>query len=115
MDAAASAQTVIVAPESPFPDAPDRAELSRTGPVVGIDLGTSNSCVAWMHEGKLQVIPSREGWNTVPSIVAMNNKGRLLVGHPAKSQLLTNPYQTVFGAKRLLGRPFHSQLVTELR
>lgn len=115
MEQATSSQPPMAAPQAPFPDASERTAPSRSGPIVGIDLGTSNSCVAWMHEGKLQIIPSREGWNTVPSIVAMNNKGRLLVGHPAKSQLLTNPFQTVFGAKRLLGRPFHSQTVTELQ
>lgn len=89
--------------------------LTRTGPVVGIDLGTSNSCVAWTQFGKPFVIPSREGYNTVPSMFAVTERGRLLVGHAAKSQLLANPRRTVYGAKRLIGRAFQSSAVEMLR
>ena len=87
---------------------------AKKGPMIGIDLGTTNSAAAVVKDGKPFVIPSREGYNTVPSIVAINEKGRVIVGHPAKSQLLINPKDTVFGAKRLVGRQFSSQVVSEL-
>jgi molecular chaperone DnaK len=82
--------------------------------VIGIDLGTTNSCAAAMKEGKPFVIPSREGYNTVPSIVALTDKGKLIVGHPAKSQLLINPRNTIAGAKRLIGRAFSSAAVQDM-
>jgi molecular chaperone DnaK len=82
--------------------------------VVGIDLGTTNSCAAIVKDGKPYVIPSREGHNTVPSIVALNTRHKLVVGHNAKGQALTNPRQTVFGAKRLIGRPFDTEIVQDL-
>jgi molecular chaperone DnaK len=85
-----------------------------TGPVIGIDLGTTNSCAAVVKDGKPFVIPSREGYNTIPSVVALSDKGKLMVGHPAKSQLLINPRNTVYGAKRLIGRQFKSPVVTDL-
>ncbi len=67
-----------------------------------------------MKDGKPFVIPSREGYNTIPSVVALSDKGKLMVGHPAKSQLLINPRNTVYGAKRLIGRAFKSPVVTDL-
>ncbi|GAC1604039.1 MAG: molecular chaperone DnaK [Myxococcales bacterium] len=67
-----------------------------------------------VRDGKPFIIPSREGYNTIPSIVAVNDKGKTMVGHPAKGQMLTNPRNTVFGAKRLIGRAFDSTVVTEL-
>ena len=82
--------------------------------IIGIDLGTTNSCAAVMQRGKPLVIPSREGYNTIPSIVALNDKNKFIIGHPAKSQLLINPHNTVYGAKRLIGRQFASPAVTEL-
>jgi len=82
--------------------------------VIGIDLGTTNSCAAIVKDGKPYVIPSREGHATVPSIVALNARHKLVVGHNAKGQALTNPRQTVFGAKRLVGRPFDSDVVQDL-
>ena len=90
------------------------APTSKKGPVIGIDLGTTNSCAAVVQKGKPFVIPSREGYNTIPSIVALNEKGKLIIGHPAKGQMLTNPRNTVYGAKRLVGRAFSSQVVTDL-
>jgi molecular chaperone DnaK len=83
--------------------------------MIGIDLGTTNACAAYVKKGKPTVIPSREGYNTIPSIVAYNDKGRFIVGHPAKGQLLINPRNTVVGAKRLVGRPFASPAVSEIR
>jgi molecular chaperone DnaK len=68
-----------------------------------------------VREGRPYVIPSREGYNTVPSIVALNARNRIVVGHLARAQLLTNPRATVYGAKRLVGRPFESDVVQEIR
>jgi molecular chaperone DnaK len=98
-------------PEKPI--AP--AAFARKAPMIGIDLGTTNACAAYVKKGKPTVIPSREGYNTIPSIVAYNDKGRFIVGHPAKGQLLINPRNTVVGAKRLVGRPFASPAVSEIR
>ncbi|GMT99253.1 hypothetical protein KH5H1_33720 [Corallococcus caeni] len=90
-------------------------EPPRTGPVIGIDLGTTNSCAAFVRGAKPGVLPSREGHNTVPSILAFNQRGKLVVGHPAKGQMLTNPRQTVYGAKRLVGRPYASPIVGQIK
>lgn len=74
--------------------------------VIGIDLGTTNSCVAVMEGKNAKVIENAEGARTTPSVVAFNQKGELLVGTPAKRQAVTNPTNTVFGTKRLIGRRF---------
>jgi len=87
----------------------------KSGPIIGIDLGTTNSCVAVVQDGKPRVIVSREGYSTIPSIVAASDEGRLLIGHPAKGQMVTNPRRSVYGSKRLVGRPFGSPLVEEVR
>ncbi|KAM7263430.1 hypothetical protein ACFE04_001113 [Oxalis oulophora] len=76
------------------------------GDVIGIDLGTTNSCVAIMEGKSPKVIENAEGARTTPSVVAFNQKGELLVGTPAKRQAVTNPTNTVFGTKRLIGRRF---------
>jgi molecular chaperone DnaK len=96
---------------------PDRPPpiAKRSRAIVGIDLGTTNSCAAVVKGGRPYVIPSREGYNTVPSIVALNARHKIVVGHLAKAQLLTNPKATVYGAKRLIGRPFESDVVQEIR
>lgn len=77
--------------------------------VIGIDLGTTNSCVAVMEGKNPRVIENSEGSRTTPSVVAFNNKGELLVGTPAKRQAVTNPTNTLFGTKRLIGRRFDDQ------
>ncbi|PPD85562.1 hypothetical protein GOBAR_DD17485 [Gossypium barbadense] len=74
--------------------------------VIGIDLGTTNSCVAVMEGKNPKVIENSEGARTTPSVVAFNQKGELLVGTPAKRQAVTNPTNTVFGTKRLIGRRY---------
>ncbi len=74
------------------------------GKMIGIDLGTTNSCVAVMEGGVPQVIPNQEGARTTPSIVGFTAKGERLVGQIAKRQALTNPKNTVFAVKRLVGR-----------
>ena len=74
--------------------------------VIGIDLGTTNSCVAVMEGGKPKVIENVEGARTTPSIVAFAKDGERLIGQPAKRQAVTNPDSTVFAVKRLIGRRF---------
>jgi molecular chaperone DnaK len=83
------------------------------GKVIGIDLGTTNSCLAVMEGGAPQVIPNQEGARTTPSIVGFTAKGERLVGQIAKRQALTNPRNTVFAVKRLIGRKFRSPEVDE--
>ncbi len=74
--------------------------------VIGIDLGTTNSCVAIMEGGEPKVIPNAEGGRTTPSVVAFTDSGERLVGQIAKRQAITNPLNTVFAVKRLIGRKF---------
>jgi molecular chaperone DnaK len=81
--------------------------------VIGIDLGTTNSCVAVMEGGDATVITNAEGGRTTPSIVAINEGGERLVGQIAKRQAITNPENTVFGVKRLIGRKFASKPVQD--
>ncbi|HTN54267.1 MAG TPA: Hsp70 family protein, partial [Anaeromyxobacter sp.] len=83
--------------------------------IIGIDLGTTNSCAAVVQGGKAQVLSSRQGYRTLPSIVAYDASGRLLVGHAAKAQMIVNPRHTVYGSKRLVGRPFASPTVQACR
>ena len=85
------------------------------GKLIGIDLGTTSSCVAVMEGDIPRVIPNQEGARTTPSIVAFTSKGQRLVGQTAKRQALTNPKNTVFGVKRLMGRKFASPEVEMLR
>jgi len=73
---------------------------------IGIDLGTTNSCVAWMDGSKANVIENAEGGRTTPSVVAFTESGEVLVGQPAKRQMITNPGNTVFAIKRLIGRRY---------
>src|SRR3989442_14395120 len=78
------------------------------GKVIGIDLGTTNSCVAIMSGGDPVVIANAEGSRTTPSVVAITDKGERLVGQIAKRQAITNPENTIFSVKRLVGRKFRS-------
>jgi molecular chaperone DnaK len=87
----------------------------KSAAIIGIDLGTTNSCAAVVRDGRPYVIPSREGYNVVPSVVALNSRYKVVVGQQARAQLLTNPRATVYGAKRLMGRPFDSTVVDEIR
>jgi molecular chaperone DnaK len=81
--------------------------------VIGIDLGTTNSCVAIMEGKNPKVIPNAEGANTTPSIVAFTDSGERLVGQSAKRQAVTNPTNTIYAVKRLIGRRFEDPMVTK--
>ncbi len=81
------------------------------GKIIGIDLGTTNSCVAVMDGGEPKVIENAEGDRTTPSIIAYTNEGETLVGQPAKRQAVTNPSNTLFAIKRLIGRQFKDDVV----
>jgi molecular chaperone DnaK len=81
------------------------------GKIIGIDLGTTNSCVAVMENGKPKVIENAEGARTTPSIVAYMDEGEVLTGAPAKRQAITNPKNTLFAVKRLIGRKFEEEMV----
>ena len=81
------------------------------GRIIGIDLGTTNSCVAVMENGKPKVIENAEGARTTPSIVAYTEDGEILVGAPAKRQAVTNPKNTLYAVKRLIGRRFEEKEV----
>ena len=76
------------------------------GKIIGIDLGTTNSCVAVMEGDSPRVIENSEGDRTTPSIVAFSQDSEVLVGQPAKRQAVTNPANTLFAVKRLIGRRF---------
>ena len=81
--------------------------------VIGIDLGTTNSCVAVMEAGEAKVIANPEGMRTTPSVVAFTKTGERLVGQVAKRQAITNPENTVFSIKRFMGRRHHEVLEEE--
>jgi len=78
------------------------------GKIIGIDLGTTNSCVSVMEGGEAKVIMNLEGGRTTPSVMAISESGEHLVGQIARRQAITNPVNTVFGVKRLIGRKFDS-------
>ena len=81
------------------------------GKVIGIDLGTTNSCVAVMEGKTARLIENAEGMRTTPSIVAFTSDGERLVGQPAKRQAVTNPENTIFAVKRLIGRRYDDPMV----
>lgn len=81
------------------------------GKIIGIDLGTTNSCVAIMDGTTARVLENSEGDRTTPSIIAYTQDGEILVGQPAKRQAVTNPENTLFAIKRLIGRRFQDEEV----
>ena len=85
------------------------------GKIVGIDLGTTNSCISVLENGKYKIVPNSEGHNTTPSIVGYSNSKEKLVGQVAKRQAVTNPSKTVFGIKRLIGRKESAPEVTKFK
>ena len=82
--------------------------------IIGIDLGTTNSCVAVMDGGQVKILENAEGTRTTPSIVAYMEDGETLVGAPAKRQAVTNPKETIFSAKRFIGRK-KSEVESEIK
>ena len=87
--------------------------MSGSSAVIGIDLGTTNSCVSVMEGGQPVIISNSEGKRTTPSIVAFTKDGEKLVGDPAKRQAVTNPEDTFFAVKRLMGLKFDDPIVTK--
>ncbi len=85
------------------------------GKAIGIDLGTTNCCVAVLEGGAVQIVPNKEGGRTTPSVVGFTDKGERLVGQIAKRQAVTNAANTVYAVKRLIGRKFNSPEVQRLR
>ncbi len=83
--------------------------------VIGIDLGTTNSCVSVMDGKNAKVIENAEGARTTPSIVAFSDSDERLIGQPAKRQAVTNPEGTIFAVKRLIGRRFDDPMVARTR
>ena len=81
------------------------------GRIIGIDPGTTNSCVSILENGNVKVIDNAEGTRTTPSIIAYANDGEILVGQSAKRQAVTNPHNTLYAVKRLIGRKFDEQVV----
>jgi molecular chaperone DnaK len=81
-------------------------------PIIGIDLGTTNSVVAILEGGVPKVLPNAEGHRTTPSVVAFTADGERLVGHPARRQAITNPQRTVYSMKRFMGR-LHEEVGAE--
>ena len=86
-----------------------------TKKIIGIDLGTTNSCVAVIEGDEPVVITNQEGSRTTPSVVAFTDKGEMLVGEPAKRQAITNPKNTVNSIKRLMGRRFDESTVEKAK
>ncbi|HEX8700411.1 MAG TPA: Hsp70 family protein [Myxococcaceae bacterium] len=90
--------------------------MQKKEPIIGIDLGTTNSCAAFVEEsGNVKLIPYKGGDYTIPSIFAIDDKGNELIGYEAKRQWQLNPRNTVYGAKRLVGRTFKSDIVDSMK
>ena len=83
--------------------------------IVGIDLGTTNTLVASVRNSIPKIVPTDRGNLILPSVVALSSKGDLLVGGVAKDQMVTNPKNTLYGAKRLIGRKYNSKVVQDLK
>ena len=81
--------------------------------IIGIDLGTTNSCVAVVEGQQQKVIENAEGGRTTPSVIAYTDNDEVLVGLPAKRQAVTNPENTLYAIKRLIGRTFNDEVVSK--
>jgi molecular chaperone DnaK len=84
-------------------------------PVIGIDLGTTYSCIAYLENNQAQIIPNLEGNNTTPSIVSFTSTGEQLIGTPALRQAVTNPDKTIYAVKRLMGKKYNSPEIQEIQ
>ena len=89
--------------------------MSEKPRIVGIDLGTTNTLVASVRNRIPKVVPTDRGNLVLPSVVALSDKGDLLIGKMAKDQMVVNPKNTIYGAKRLIGRQYASRVVQELK
>src|ERR1700756_1921804 len=85
------------------------------GKTIGIDLGTTNCCLAVLEGGTVQIVPNKEGGRTTPSVIGFTDKGERLVGQIAKRQAVTNAANTVYAVKRLIGRKFESTEARRMR
>lgn len=94
--------------------APDAPAKRMDGVVVGIDLGTVNSCIAIVRDGKPRVLRSARGYETIPSVVYVAQDRSVLVGHQAVERMILEPNRAIYGSKRFLGRPFASKEVQSL-
>ena len=83
--------------------------------ILGIDLGTTNTCVAYVRNKVPRMVPSDKGSLTIPSVVALDPKGGVIIGNPAKDQMILNPKDSIWGAKRLIGRKFNSRVVQDIK
>src|SRR5579863_3009784 len=89
--------------------------MTEKNRILGIDLGTTNTCAAYVRNRIPKVVPTDKGSLILPSVVALNAKGEIVVGNLAKDQMVVNPTNTIYGAKRLIGRKFHSKVVQDLK
>src|SRR4029077_6854944 len=101
-------------PGSDVIDSPTPGLMAEKTRIVGIDLGTTNTLVASVRNRIPKVVPTDRGNLVLPSVVALSEKGDLLVGKMAKDQMVVNPKNTVYGTKRLIGRQYASRVVQEL-
>lgn len=90
-------------------------ELAELGTVIGIDLGTTNTCVSFVHEGRPHIIPGRTGTNTIPSMVHVSDDGVVHVGQRAADRAVLHPRRTVYGSKRLLGRTYAPEIARQVQ
>ena len=85
------------------------------GIAIGIDLGTTYTCAAYIEGGRPRIIPSGKGYATIPSVVSLSRKGDIVVGHAALDQMVSRPEDTIYGSKRLIGRKFNSLVVQRMK
>jgi molecular chaperone DnaK len=88
---------------------------TRTGVIIGIDLGTTNTCASYVKDGRPQIIPGRTGTNTIPSMITFDPDGTFHVGQRAADRHVLHPLRTVYGSKRLIGRTYRAELAAELQ
>jgi molecular chaperone DnaK len=114
-------QTRPASPSRPEPEIEELApaieplSVRRTGVIIGIDLGTTNTCASYVVDGRPQIIPSRTGTNTIPSMITFEPDGTFHVGQRASDRQILHPLRTVYGSKRLLGRTYRPELAAELQ
>lgn len=93
----------------------EQLTVKKTGVVIGIDLGTTNTCAAWVDQGRVKIIPGRTGKSTIPSMITFEPDGSFHIGQRAADRQVLFPQRTVYGSKRLIGRTYRPELATELQ